>query len=268
MVQMGTRVTSPGQDGDTSAACLQNLRAAVSGLVWLAGGEEARILLAAEPGESGTPGCWSATATIAHNSEFREQQVTRLVAARERRTPPEFPPIVHTDPDEYERFAVMTPAQAVQRNRSSTLGLIDELGSATAGDLLVPGRNAWLRGRLLWLQIVVRGFWHPLGHVGDYYLRHGQADRAIAMHEHVLATARYLRAPDPALGMASYSLACAHAVCGHDEPAVAALADAVALNDDLREPARREPDLAALRRRGRLGAVLQETTTTRSATAP
>lgn len=47
---------------------------------------------------------------------------------------------------------------------------------------------------MLWLQIVVRGFWHPTVHLGDYYLAHGQAERAIALHVHALATARYLRA--------------------------------------------------------------------------
>lgn len=156
MVQMATRVTSPVPCGGQSPGRLRDLRAAVSGLVWLSGGEEAGMLLTADTGESGTPGCWSATATIAHNSEFREQQVARLVAVRERRSPPDFPPIVHTDPDEYERFAAMTPAEAAWGSRSTTMRLIDELGSAAEEDLLDPGRNAWLRGRPLWLQIVVR----------------------------------------------------------------------------------------------------------------
>jgi hypothetical protein len=29
-----------------------------------------------------------------------------------------------------------------------------------------PSRNPWLRGRQLWLQIVVRGFWRLRGKIG------------------------------------------------------------------------------------------------------
>ena len=119
--------------------------------------------------------------------------------------------------------------------RSSLVGLI---GFA---------RNPWLRGRQLWLQIVVRGFWHPLGHVGEYYLEHGQSDRALALHAHAVATARYLDAPPQACGMAVYSLACIEARLGLLDESAANVRSAVALNADLREKAASDPDLIALR---------------------
>jgi hypothetical protein len=109
---------------------------------------------------------------------------------------------------------------------------------------------------MLWLQIVVRGFWHPTGHVGDYYLGHGSPGRAVDMQAHAVATARYLGAPGPAVGMAEYSLACALARVGRSDEAAATLARAISANADLRANASRDPDLAVLRSGGALDALL------------
>ena len=146
---------------------------------------------------------------------------------------------------------------------------------------------------MLWLQIVVRGFWHPTGHLGDYYLAHGQPGRAVALQAQGLAMARYLGAPAPAAdedcstartwlngdavanrrprllaprhsvtttatdaaGMAGYSLACAQAQAGQPEQAARTLAEAIEANPDLRANASRDPDLRSLRESGRLEAI-------------
>jgi hypothetical protein len=41
--------------------------------------------------------------------------------------------------------------------------LIAGLGATPDEDLLDAARHPWLRGRQLWLQVIVRGFWHPAG---------------------------------------------------------------------------------------------------------
>jgi len=94
---------------------------------------------------------------------------------------------------------------------------------------------------------VVRGFWHPTGHLGEYYLAHGQAERAVALQEQGLALARYLAAPPAAAGMAGYSLACAQARAGRPELAARTLAEAIEANPDLRANASRDPDLRVVR---------------------
>ena len=102
----------------------------------------------------------------------------------------------------------------------------------------------------------MRGFWHPTGHLGDYYLGHGRPDRAVALAAHGVMTAAYLSAPAPARGMASYNLACAQARAGLLDEAAAALTEAVSLNPDVRANARRDSDLAAVRDTGQLAALL------------
>jgi hypothetical protein len=134
--------------------------------------------------------------------------------------------------------------------RRVTAELIEGTWALPDEDLLDPARHPWLNGRLLWLQIIVRGFWHPTGHLGEYYLIHGQPERAVAMQAHALATARYLGAPPAAIGMAGYSLACAQARSGQPDEAARTLAEAIEANPDLRANASGDPDLAVLRETG------------------
>src|ERR1700739_770814 len=232
------------------------LLAAIAGLISFAAGQEQVVLAAAPQAEPGDPSCWAALPLIAHNTEFKRQQVQRLRAIRSGQAPPEFAEVDHPSPDLYAELSAQ-PADAVGRDSWRVSGeLIEELASVSQADLLEPDRNPWLRGRQLWLQLIVRGFWHPAGHLGDYYLSHGQAARAITLAEEAVATAAVLRAPDPARGMASYNLACAQGGGDRLDEAAATLAEAIALNPDVRVNAARDTDLAAVREGGLLTALL------------
>jgi hypothetical protein len=232
------------------------LRAAIAGLIGFAAGQEQVLLAAAPPGEQGDPSCWAALPLIAHNTEFRRQQVQRLRAIRSGQAPPEFAEVDHRSAEVYAGCSAQ-PADAARRDSWRVSGeLIEELALVGQADLLEPSRNPWLRGRQLWLQLIVRGFWHPAGHLGGYYLSHGQADRAIALAEEAVTTAAVLGAPDPARGMARYNLACAQAGAGFLGEAAATVAEAIALNPDVRANAARDADLALVRENGLLTALI------------
>lgn len=237
---------------------IDGLRAAVTGL--LAEAEAAEQILLAETGSAlpvppGSPRDWAAADVIAHNTEFRRQQVQRLRAVRCGRVPPEFTEIDHRSAALHAELAAQ-PVDAVGRDSWRVAGeLAEEVRLVSHEDLVEPERNAWLRGRQLWLQVVVRGFWHPTGHLSDYYLRRGQPARAVALAERGVATADYLNPPAAARGLAAYNLACAYAGAGQLDEAATALAEAIALNPDVRENAQRDRDLAALRTRGTLSAL-------------
>jgi hypothetical protein len=233
-----------------------HLRNVITGLIGFAATEEDVLLTAvgatAAHSAKGTRDCgdehrWAALPTVAHNTEFREQQRERLRAVLAGHQPPAFGEIDHASPAVYARYAARSPAEVVAEAREVTAALVDGVRELAEEDLLDPSRHPWLNGRHLWLQVIVRGFWHPTGHVGEYYTRHGQPERAVALHEHALATARYLKAPDQAEGMAAYSLACAQCQAGQLDGASRMLAEAIALNPDVRVNAERDPDLAPLR---------------------
>ena len=232
------------------------LRSAIIGLLGFAAAEEQMLLAVAPAAEPGSPQCWAAVPLVAHNTEFKRQQVQRLQAIERGQVPPDFGEIDHASGQLYRGYSAR-PADAVAADSAAVAGeLIAGVRAVGADDLRDPSRHPWLRGRQLWLQVIVRGFWHPAGHLGEYYLGHGQPDRAVALAGHGVATASYLGAPAPARGMASYNLACALARAGRLDQAAAALREAVTLNPDIRANAGRDPDLAAVRDSGRLEAAL------------
>ena len=230
-----------------------DLRRAVTGLLSFAAAEE-QALLAADafgPGSGGgSPDRWAAVPLVAHNNQFkRPAGRTDPVPAR----PPGSSRLRGDRPrleEVYRSYLAQPPEVVLAGCRRVSAELADGTWALSDEDLLDPARHSWLNGRLLWLQIVVRGFWHPTGHLGDYYLAHGQAGRAVAMQAQGLAMARYLGAPAAAAGMAGYNLACAQAQAGQPDQAARTLAEAIEANPDLRANARRDPDLKVLREAG------------------
>jgi hypothetical protein len=170
--------------------------------------------------------------------------------------PPAFGDIDHGSAEVYQRCAAQPAAAVAAASRQATAGLLDGLAAVTDEDLTDPARHPWLAGRQLWLQVIVRAFWHPMGHLGDYYLDHGQPGRAAAMQAHAVAAARYLDAPGPARGMAFYNLACAQARSDQPDAALPPLRRAIRLNRALMVNAARDRDLAVLRERGQLDDLL------------
>jgi hypothetical protein len=226
------------------------LRRAVTGLLGFAAAEEQALLAAdaAGPGASGGgPDRWAAAPLVAHHNQFKHQQAERVRCVLAGQVPPAYGEIDHSSAEVYRGYLGQPPGAVLADCRRVTAELIDGTWALTDEDLLDPARHSWLNGRLLWLQIVVRGFWHPAGHLGDYYLTRGQAGYAVAMQAHGLATARYLCAPAAAAGMAGYNLACAQARAGRTDEATGTLRDAIAANPDLRANAGRDTDLEFVR---------------------
>lgn len=232
------------------------LRTAVTGLLAFAAAQEQELLAARREAEDGTAARWAAAPFVAHNTEFKRQQVQRLDSIQVGRTPPEFGEIDHAADAVYQACAALPAGRVAQESWQATGALIEGLAATADADLLDPARHPWLRGRMLWLQIIVRGFWHPCGHLAEYYLAHGAPELAVDLASRGVQTATSLRAPAPACGMASYNLACALARADRTAEAMTALTEAITLNPDVRANAERDPDLAALRADGRFAAVL------------
>ena len=234
------------------------VRTAAIGLVSFAAAEEQMLLAAegADGAERGSPAAWAARPLVAHNTEFRDQQVQRLAAIREGRIPPGFAEIDHRSPEVYRRYCEQ-PADAVaEASRRTAQALVAGLSALADEDLLVPARQPRLHCRQLWLQVIVWGFWHPAGHLGDYYIARGWPGRAVAMQAQAVSLAAYLDAPDLARGMARYNLACAQARSGQPGAAFDALSEALVRNASLLANAVRDSDLRSLRDGGRLDALL------------
>jgi hypothetical protein len=167
----------------------------------------AEQLPVAERSDVGSPQRWNARAILAHNADFRREQVIRLRHVADGTEPPGFPRLDHRDPEVYR-------------------GYLD---------------RGW--------QILVRGAWHPIGHVSDYLVAHDRAEQAADTVEGVLRAARALQIPAAPGGtaMAVYVLACVRAQAGDRDAALTLLRAALADDPALAANAARDPDLAALR---------------------
>lgn len=231
------------------------LRSAIAGLILHAAAAEAALLEGAGAGataEHGDASRWAAAPLIAHNTEFKRQQVHRLDAILAGETPHAFAEIDHHAADYYDECGRKPVAEVAAESQEVTAALLTGLRAIEDEDLLDPTRHPWLRGRQLALQVIVRGFWHPLGHVGDYCIDHGRPETAFALHEAAIAEAQRPGVPRMAQGMAYYSLGCAQARNGAEAEAVDTLKRATSLNPDLVATLAHDRDLEALRSSGSL----------------
>ena len=173
----------------------RHVRAVIAGLLGFASAEEEMLASGSGSGSGGPdggagggagggpgggagggpdgPDRWGAVPLLAHITEFKAQQSERIEATLSRRTPPAFADIDHSSAAVYAAYASRAARDVVAESRRVTAGLLDGVRGLADEDLLDPSRHSWLRGRPLWLQVIVRGFWHPTGHIADYYLRHG-----------------------------------------------------------------------------------------------
>lgn len=228
-------------------------KSTIVALARLAQSEEERLLARVDPNEAGSAQCWAALPTVDHNSAFKHEQVVRLHAVAEGSTPPDFPVAEHRSEELYGSLS-RDASEVAKRARVATDQLVAAVLDTAEADLFEAGRHSWLRGRALWLQVVVRAFWHPMGHVGEYYAAHGATDLAVGVAEHALASADYLGAPDLVVGMSLYNLACARAAAGSLAEAAEDVKRAIELNGDLRTNAEVDRDLAVVREQGLLDA--------------
>jgi hypothetical protein len=235
----------------------RTLKTAMVGLIRRAAIEDELLLISTSGhDDAGDAQRWAPAPTVAHNTQFKREQVARLEAILRHETPPDFAAVDHASEATYRAFVALSPALVAETSRRTTDDLVDALLRLPDDDLIDPRRHDWLRGRPLWLQVIVRGFWHPLGHVGDWYVANGMTERGVALRRDAVTFAEYLHAPAESQGMAWFSLACTYATLGTTEEAVLALERAATLNHDLRARVATEPELEAVREDRRVVALV------------
>jgi len=211
-----------------------------------------RALLAGLPDpelDAGDPLHWSPRAVLAHNSDFRREQVTRLRAAAGGFEPPTFGQVDHRDPDVY-RACHERPWPAILAAVDQDLAdMIAALDAVAAADLADSTRLPWMHGRPLWAQVLVRGVWHPLGHLATCLVEAGRPDQAAAAVEAIIGAARALAIPAAPGGVAFgvYTLAAVRALAGERAEALRLLRAALADDPALAANAARDPDFDGLR---------------------
>ena len=111
-------------------------------------------------------------------------------------------------------------------------------------DMQDPQKYAFLESRSLLERALGTYGYHTAAHISDYYVKHGQVERARALQESI--TQSLLGFPGWEAN-AVYNLGCFYALNGFKQEAIAKVKEAFEIKPDLVEWAKQDSDLDALR---------------------
>ncbi len=204
----------------------------------LSAGDRARV---------GSVDHWSPKDIICHVTAWR-QVMLQSFQTRERistaRTAEELQPVNASLFEAYRNLPWPEVEEFARQARRGLRGLIAEAGEA---ELTAPGHFPWLEGQILWRRIVGDLVLHPLTHFAQLLSDLGRKQEALELQ--VEAASRLLALdPDPIWqGLTRYNLACAYALAGRKELAIADLRQALRLQPGLTEWSKADPDFESIR---------------------
>lgn len=207
-----------------------------------------QALTSSERDAIGSPDCWSAKDHIAHLTFWRQQLILKVQTILRHEAP--------AGMDDFERLNPAVFASQRQRPWPEVLAESDraytELIALTTqlGDDALTGfdRFDWIPGgRPLYTVFMGYCYEHAQQHLAQYYLDRGDLTQALSVYEVWAERVTQAETPSALQGTALYNLACFYATHDELESAATSARQALALYPSLRELAREDPDLIALR---------------------
>lgn len=227
-----------------------DLRMGVLELLRLQRAGEQELVAALSPVERaarGTPEQWSAKDLIAHITAWRLLTADRLRAALEGFEPRPVRPDDEENADFFAEYSERSWYDVEAAADRSVAELADLLPAFPDADLTDAQRYPWNGGRPLLHSVMGNGVEHPAGHLDEWHRLRGEPEHGLQHHEALVTASRNNRLPDQLLGNAIYNLACAHALAGDADRAIAFLSEALQLHPGLTHLARDDADFAAIR---------------------
>lgn len=196
----------------------------------------------------GEPDSWSAKDHVAHLTFWRQRLVLKLQAHLHQELQPksedfeQVNPIVFTE-NRYRLWSdILAESDHVYAN---LIALTEQL---TEEDLITFNRFDWMHnGEPLYTSLMGNCYEHTQIHLSYYLVDRHEFERAIDTYEVWADKIIKAEVPDPLKGNTLYNLACFYATHDRLEAAVPALHQAFMLHPVLREFARTDSDLVALR---------------------
>ena len=137
-----------------------------------------------------------------------------------------------------------TYEEARKKEEDVFIRSIELLESETPDDLVDPNKYAHMKGRSLLDRALGTECYHVAAHISDYYLKQGFYDKAAALQEEY--TEKLLAFPGWDAN-AYYNLACFYSLNGKFEKAFTNLEQAFKVKPDLKDWAKKDPDIDPLR---------------------
>ena len=119
-------------------------------------------------------------------------------------------------------------------------------------------RYEWTRNQPLWRRICFVSFYHPMAHLGELFVKRGDIEETNAIQEKAAAMQLELSDSDQWRGTVLYNLGCYYANTGQKEKALKHVAAGLPLNENLKEWAPQDGDLASLHDEPEFKALLEQ----------
>jgi tetratricopeptide (TPR) repeat protein len=196
----------------------------------------------------GTTEAWAAKDVFAHVVAWKLRAAQSLAAARGGEPPSAFDGDVDArNAAIFEQYRDRSWDDVLALLGQAHAELVENVQDLSDDDLLDTDRFPWQEVRPLWRTTAGTGCLHPLLHLVELALRRGDARYAVEMFERQMPALAALNAAPAWQGLLTYDLACFYALSDDKDRAIAHLAQALELNEDLIEWSKEDPDLASLR---------------------
>lgn len=200
----------------------------------------------AERAAAGRPDAWAARDLVIHFAEWGEVSHEQMAARVARRELPALPSDDEINQVFFERNRALSWAEAIGKFDAAYDALQAQLRSMP-DEALTRTEPPEANGRPVWYDIAFGTVDHLARHLAENHMAHGDRDAAGAL---IMAATERLAALNDSpryRGLIGYNLACALALGGRRDQALATLREAVALRPDLAGYAGQDPDFASLR---------------------
>ena len=204
-------------------------------------------LSAEERDAAGTLERWSAKDLIAHCTSWRANLIATLEAALRGEAPPPLSNVNEMNARTFEDNKARSWEEVLSEAGAGWDRLAELISQLEDEDLLAPDHYPWRRGLPLAQGVVLRLYWHPLVHLGEFYAQRGNRTAAEAIRADLLQAADELAWVPWLRGHTLYMVAGCSAALKDPAGALAALRESIALAPELKEWSRRDPGLAFVR---------------------
>lgn len=203
-----------------------------------------------ERAATGSPDHWSAKDHVAHMTFWRQRLVLKLQAIQRRETPADSGDFEHLNPIIFEQQRQRPWSEVLTESDQAYAELLSLTDQLTDDDLTAFNRFDWLPdGWPLYTAFMGFCYEHAQQHFAQYYLDRDRDDFPRARRCYEVWAERVVQAevPEPLKGYVLYNLACFYATHAELEQASTTFRQACTLYPSLKELARTDPDLVALR---------------------
>jgi tetratricopeptide (TPR) repeat protein len=200
----------------------------------------------AERSFEGTFKQWSAKDLLAHSYAWKAHYAKQVDVLKAGGTPQTVDDVDAANATTYEAHHGKSWEEALSEWAQANAALVAHVESLDEDQLTNPEAFPGQNGQPLWRGFAGNSVIHTALHLGEFYARRGDLERANALHLTMVEMLLALDSSENWRAITLYNLACHYALTGQAEKAIPNLREALALNEGMTEWSKQDPDLKSL----------------------